>query len=221
MKHTLLVMSLAAVIWSPMGGEAAEFNRFLPGGTRIAAVAVQNRSRQPVSTAGLDAVLREFLRQQGFDAVTLPMQPPADLDHLARQAQCSYILITDIVEVRKTIPPLSNIPRALGALFGVETKPAPASYVAEVEFRLFAMDEVLPRISTTVTGKTGRLRSAYSEASGGLPGFAFRREMHESVEAGDEDQPYERFQAEKSALAASLDRVARALRTVIANSPNG
>ena len=39
-------------------------------------------------------------------------------------------------------------------MFGAKTRPAPGSYVAVVEFRLFATDEVLPRISTMMSGKT-------------------------------------------------------------------
>jgi hypothetical protein len=107
----------------------------------------------------LDSILARLLRSEGLLPVFLAFQPPADVEYAARKADCDYILYTDIVAVRQTAR--SQFSKALRMISGVG-RPRVMAYadhgpiVAEIEFRLFFLDEVLPRISTTVTATSGK-----------------------------------------------------------------
>jgi hypothetical protein len=212
----VLLLAVAAGGWSQITSPVTEINLsrsikegvFVthPAATRIAAVAIQNRSVQPISTTGLDAIIAKLLRQQALDAVTLAFEPSADVEHQARLASCGYILYTDIAEVGKSVrTQLGSIMR----MFGAKTMPAPESYVAVVEFRLFAMDEVLPRISTMTSGKTGRF--SVDQRS-----LALRSDGAGATAEPEEDSDRNpRLRAQRLALVAALERVARTVRITI------
>jgi len=86
----VLLLAVTAEGWSQITSGVTEINLsrsikegvFVthPAATRIAAVAIQNRSVQPISTTGLDAIIGKLLRQQALDAVTLAFEPSADAD---------------------------------------------------------------------------------------------------------------------------------------------
>jgi hypothetical protein len=185
--------------------------------TRIAAVAIQDRSVRPISTSGMDATIRSVLGKQGFEAVTLTFAPPADVEYQARLAGCSYILYTDIAAMRKSAGrQIGNVMRMLSGPFGVESEPSPDTYVADVEFRLFGMDEVLPRISTTVSGKTSSSGLRRSYVASDQFNWADRSDSARgTTDPENEDEPNAQLQAKRLAVTAALERVAREVRTTI------
>jgi hypothetical protein len=212
-----LMLTVMASGWSQMTSRFPENNASQSRVTRIAVVAIQNRSAQPISTTGLDATIHDLLLREELDVATVAFRAPADVEYQARLAGCNYILYTDIAEVRKSFTlRIGNIGRKLERPFGVKTSPGPDSYVAVVEFRLFAVDEVLPRISTMVSGKTGRLRPKSNDAASHELSFAFQGDSAgETAEPGDEDAAARQLQGKRMALAAALKRVAKAVRTTI------
>lgn len=127
------------------------------GADRIGVVAIQNHSTRKVPLEFATETLAEMLRRSGFAATMLAFQPPADVQHAARSAQCNYILYSEVVRVSKTAgAQMSRAMQNMGKPFGAKG-PGPTQTVeAEVEFRLFGIDEVLPDLSATVQGKTSK-----------------------------------------------------------------
>jgi len=121
---------------------------------RVCAVGVQDRARVPAGTSDLDALLEGAIVERGFEVVVLPFDRPADVEYAAREKGCTYILYTDIARADETAG--SRVCRAFKRLGGGD---GAATMNAEVEFRLFRVDEVLPIVSTSVAGKStgGRL----------------------------------------------------------------
>jgi hypothetical protein len=125
---------------------------------RICVVAVQDRSKQGVSFADVNAMLASMLVSEGLQAVPLAFQPLADVEYAAQKANCDYILYTDIVGIRETVR--SQFMRALQRFSG--SRADDVRTIAEIEFRLFSLDEVLPRLSTALTASDKRAGPAPS-----------------------------------------------------------
>lgn len=194
MKHSSRVIGLAsALLFAAVSGSASD-KAAQP--IRIGVVSVQDRSEQGISADGLDTVLARLLRSEGLLPVFLAFQPPADVEYAARRAECDYILYTDIVAVRQTAR--SQFAKALRMISGV-ARPRVMAYadhgpiVAEIEFRLFFLDEVLPRISTTVTAKSSKTE----------PGRSGSATVHRPIQ---------------SALAAALAREVQMIRTGVSSN---
>jgi hypothetical protein len=119
---------------------------------RIGVVAVQDRSKQDISYPDVDGILASLLRSEGLVPVPLAFQPTADVEYAARRAQCDYILYTDIVSIRETAR--SQFTRALQRMGG--GREDNGRTVAQIEFRLFSVNEVLPRLSTMLRASENR-----------------------------------------------------------------
>jgi hypothetical protein len=143
----------------------------LTGAVRIGVVAIQNHSTRKVPLELATSTLEEMLRKQGFATTALAFQPPADVQYAARQAKCDYILYSEVVRV--TRPAGAQMARAMqnmGKPFGGKGAGSLQTVEAEVEFRLFGLEEVLPDLSTTVQGKTRK------DAGEKLPSVSVRLE---------------------------------------------
>jgi hypothetical protein len=124
---------------------------------RICAVVVQDRSKVPASTSGLDDAISGAIAKHGIEVVNVNFDPPADVEYAARVKGCSHILYTDIVRAKENAgsPACRLFKRMIAA-------DRTATMTAEIEFRLFRLDEVLPLVSTSATGKfTGRRLSPH------------------------------------------------------------
>jgi hypothetical protein len=149
-------------------GPVAAVDAVLPAVTpqkeivRIGYVPIRDYSGRVKDTADLNSQLNDRLKALGFQTVELAFQPPAELEETARQAGCHYVLYADIIAMRQ--PMLDK----LGSAFHAKTVHAEV----EIEFRLFGMDEVFPRVSTSITarGKARRMAPAASQ----LPRSALR-----------------------------------------------
>lgn len=129
-----------------------------PAAVRVGAVAIQDHAGRSLGYSALDRRLLGLLRNAGFHAVPLRFQPAADLESAARQADCAYILYTDILDIHRSGgPPIGKAVRGIGGtLAGNEGSRKKDIWEAEVEFRLFAVGQVLPVLSTSVKGKNGK-----------------------------------------------------------------
>ena len=119
---------------------------------RIGVVAIQDRKGHALGTVALENRLLSLVKGAGYEGVPLRFQPAADVDHQARQAGCAYILYTDIVDVHRTT----------GTAVANAVSPSKKRDIweAEVEFRIFSLDQVQPLLSTTVTGRNGKSHPA-------------------------------------------------------------
>jgi hypothetical protein len=174
-----------------------------PAAARVCTVAVQDRLETGAPTEELDAAIQSELARAGIDAVGLHFQPAADLDHTARAAGCGFTLYTDVVRAG------SRSADTLAAAVRNMFTSGPNKAEAELEFRLFAIDRVLPLISTSVTGTSS--------------GRKLRPHVVSRVEFGDARMPSGQGstateRAATSALMAAVERevslVRRALRAV-------
>jgi hypothetical protein len=140
MQHPIFRISVAVFLCG-MAGFAAKK-------PRVGVVAIQDRKDHGLGNAALEAKLLSLLRSAGFDSVPLRFQPAADVDHEARQAGCAYILYTVIVDVHRTT--------ATAVANAVTSSKKRDIWEAEVEFRIFAVDQVQPLLSTQVTGRNAK-----------------------------------------------------------------
>jgi hypothetical protein len=129
-----------------------------PTAVRLGVVSIQDHAGRSLGYSALDGRLLGLLRSAGFHAVPLRFQPAADLESAARQADCLYILYTDILDIHRTAgPPIGKAVRGIGGtLAGNEHSRKKDIWEAAVEFRLFAVGQVLPVLSTSVTGRNGK-----------------------------------------------------------------
>src|SRR5262245_4703178 len=113
---------------------------------RVGAVEIRDHGGRSIGFDALDKRLLLLLRNAGFHAEKLRFAPPADVEYAARQANLTHILYTDVVDIRRTA----------GAQMGNVLRAKPDrkdEWVAEIEFRLFAVDQVRPVFSGLVNGK--------------------------------------------------------------------
>ena len=179
MKVTILLVVAAAA--GTLHGENE-----VRDGRSICAVAVQDRSQAPVSTVGLDELVRRAIIDRGLDVRTVEFDRPADVEHAAREKGCSHILYTDIIRANE-----SAGSRTCRAIKRVMAADGGATMNAEVEFRLFAVDDVLPLVSTSVKGKA-RARQLYPKVSSRVvelqqadPGVATATHQHRTAALSD------------------------------------
>ena len=217
MKHAVLMKRwpvLAIVLLYPASSGLA-VKRLLG---RVGVVAVQDHANAPLDQHSLNGRLAKLLKDNSFDAVQLSFKPAADLEYEAGQVQCTHILYTDIVSIR----------RAGGAQL-VEGMKSFASNIrpldiweAEVEFRLFKVNEVLPLLSTTVTGRNARSKATAATAPPAVefePLASAQPGTPQMLSVGDvftEVTPTEdsgRIRKHKNvAVAAALERVVKGVR---------
>ena len=122
---------------------------------RIGVVTIQDRKGHGLGIPALQGRLLGLIRGAGYDGVTLNFQPAADVEAQARQAQCGYILYTDVVDVHRTSG--TQVANAVTASRKRDI------WVAEVEFRIFAVDRAQPLLSTSVTGRNAKSHPAKPE----------------------------------------------------------
>lgn len=202
-----------------------------PAAVRIGVVAIQDHAGRSLGYSALDAKMLGLLRGAGFEPVPLRFQPAADLEATARDAGCAYILYTDIIDIHRTTGPhLGGAVRGIGGtLSGNERSRGRDIWEAEVEFRLFAVGQVLPVLSTSVTGRNSKSHAATvkntpAKSSGDTSAAAARPEPNTTPEPNIllDATPVEetgRQRKHKSvAVAAALDRAAKLLRERI-NQP--
>lgn len=119
---------------------------------RMGVVAIQDRGHHELGYTALNGKLLSLVKGSGFDGVLLKFQPAADLEHAAREAGCTYILYTDVVDVHQTAgTQVANV---------VTASKKRDTWEAQVEFRVFKIDQVQPLMSTTVTGKNAKSKPA-------------------------------------------------------------
>ncbi len=124
---------------------------------RIGVVPIQDHQGRSLHFGAIDARFAGLLRGQGVEVTPLRFQPAADVDHQAREAHCDYVLYTDIVDIRK-----AGGAQFVKAVHGALNPDAPRGrdiYEAEIELRLFSMDEAQPKLATSVTGRTDKKKS--------------------------------------------------------------
>jgi hypothetical protein len=124
---------------------------------RVAVVAIQDRGHHSLGDSALNARLLNLVKGSGFEATALQFQPAADVEHAAREAGCDYILYTDLVDVHHTTG--TQVANTVSGSHKRDT------WDAEVEFRLFAVDQVQALLSTTVTGKNAKSRPGKTGAA--------------------------------------------------------
>jgi hypothetical protein len=117
---------------------------------RIGIVAIQDRKGHALVSSPLDGRLLSLLKNAGFEAAPLRFQPAADVEYQAREAGCTYILYSDVVDVHKTTG--TQVVNAVSASRKRDI------WDAEVEFRIFAVDQVQPLLATSVTRRNAKSR---------------------------------------------------------------
>jgi hypothetical protein len=118
---------------------------------RIGYVQVRDHSGRVADVAVLNEQLSARLNSAGYETVELRFQSPAAVEAAARRAGCQYILYTEVLEVRR--PASDKVAAVVLKLAG--SRPVEHSAEVEVQFRLFGMDEIFPRVagSTSARGK--------------------------------------------------------------------
>jgi hypothetical protein len=129
----------------PGKGEAKPVN------ARICAVALQDHGGRAVGYSDLDKRHLKLLKEAGFQPVAIPFQPSADLERAARDTSCRYILYSDIIDMRRTAG--GQLASAVKGVTGTQGKTKREIWEAEVEFRLFVLDQVQPLLSTSTRGR--------------------------------------------------------------------
>jgi hypothetical protein len=121
------------------------------GAVRIGYVQVRDHSGRVPNVAVLNEQLSARLNTAGYETVELRFQSPATVEAAARRAGCQYVLYTEVLEVRR--PASDKVAGMMLKLAGS----GPVEHLTEVEvqFRLFGMDEIFPRVagSTSARGK--------------------------------------------------------------------
>jgi hypothetical protein len=201
MKKAALKSAFVAI--ASIAGSVASGSEFGPGSGRICAVAIQNRSKLPMNTDGMDDLVERAMTVAGFEVVNLAFDPPADVEYAARTRGCSHILYTDLVHTKASAgSPACRAFRRLTAADNTTTANA------EIEFRLFRVDEVLPVVSTSVRGKaSGQHLSPYVSSR-----------VIDFYEVSPEPSPT-KHPLQMAALSDAFKSQARVLRRVMSTTP--
>lgn len=115
---------------------------------RLCAVALQDHGGKAIGFSDLDKRNLKLLKEAGFAPVAIPFQPSADVERAAREKSCTYILYTDIIDMRRTAG--GQISNAVKEVAGSKKREI---WEAEVEFRLFQIDQVQALMSTSTRGR--------------------------------------------------------------------
>ncbi len=120
-----------------------------PSSVRLCVVAIQDRAFTGLPTAAHDEVLAIALGKTGMKAELLGFRPMAAVEHEARDRGCNYFMYTDVVRAEKLAR--SKLSGGMKRMVGVR-KP-PSLYEAELEFRIFRIDGVMPFVAEAITGR--------------------------------------------------------------------
>jgi len=201
-----------------------------PIAARVGVVPIQDHAGRSLGYSALDSKMLGLLRSAGFQPVPLRFQPAADLEAAARAADCAYILYTDIIDIHRTTGPhIGDAAREIGGtLSGHERSRGRDIWEAEVEFRLFAVGQVLPVLSTSVTGRNSKSHSSTvkntpPKAAGDTSATArpepnATREPNILLDATPVEETGRQRKHKSVAVAAALDRAAKLVRERI-NQP--
>lgn len=121
-----------------------------PGVIRIGVVRINNKTDRSVSTDNLRERLVNEIQGSGVEAVNLNAISQREADVEARAKQCDFILYTDLTVMKMSAA------KSLGGLLGRATGVGSGSMgktEAKVEFKLFAVSDGAPRLSSAATAK--------------------------------------------------------------------
>jgi hypothetical protein len=124
-----------------------------PGAVRIAAVAIQNKAKQAaVNPAAYEHMIAQ-LKEARLDVVPLAAGPAESVQAKAAEAQCDYVLYTEVASVDK--PAAGKVGRLLRKAPVVGQVPGGDAYEARVDYRLVPVGSASPALASTAVGKTG------------------------------------------------------------------
>ena len=189
---------------------------------RIGVVAIQDHEGRSLGFQALNNRLVLLLKNAGYRPVALEFQPSADVEHAARQLGCTHILYTDIVEIRKSAGP--QITTALHSVGGTDDGKHRDIWEAEVEFRLFAIDQVQALLSSSVNGKNQK-HSPTTAPAEVIPvssaGSMTRPEPDMLAAATPVEEPGRLKKHKTVAVATALEREAKLLKSYFDKAPAG
>jgi hypothetical protein len=119
-----------------------------PGTIRIGVLQINNKTDRSVSTDNLREQLINEIEGNGLEAVKLNAISPREAEVEARAKQCDFILSTDITALK--LSAAKSIGGFLGRATGVSSG---GKTEAKVDFKLFAVGEPTPRLSSAATAK--------------------------------------------------------------------
>ncbi len=217
MRFVFLSLSVTLLSFQHSSAVAAE-----PSPVRVGAVAIRDHAGRSIGFSALDARMVSQLKKAGLQAVTLPFRPAADMDHAARQAKCDYILYTDILDIRKTAgSQISDKVKDAGeSLSGNQSSKSRDTWEAEIEFRLFAIDQVAPLLSSSVNGKNTRSKPGSTPpAPADTTSVLSVADANILTEATPQEETGRQKKHKSVAVAAALEREVKMVKERIRNPP--
>ena len=183
---------------------------------RIGVVAIQDRKQHALGASALDGRLLNLVRSAGFEAAPLRFQPAADVEHQAREAGCAYILYTDVMDVHKTTGT-----QVVNAVSASKKKDI---WEAEVEFRIFALDQAQPFMATSVTGRNVKSKAHAANATPAPAPATATLSVSESnvlTEATPMEETGRQRKHKSVAVASALEREVKMVRDRIRQPASG
>jgi hypothetical protein len=116
-----------------------------PGSLLVGVVQFNNKAGRPVSLDSLRQRLIANITGAGIDAIPLNASSQMEAEAEAKVKQCDFILYTDIAALK-----MNKIGGMFGSITGVQNV---AKTEAKLEFRLFAVGESTPRLSSNASAK--------------------------------------------------------------------
>jgi hypothetical protein len=184
---------------------------------RICAVMIQDHGGNSLAFSSLNKRLVAIIQAAGYEAMSVQFRPAADVDHDARTGGCKYILYTDVAEIRHAGgPQMTDAMRAAGsAVAGNGKSKGRDIWEADVEFRLFSIDEVPPLLAKSVTGRNGKSStkaSAEAEPAASRSVSPQRPEPDMLTQTTPIDQDGRMKKHKSVAVAAALEREVKVVR---------
>jgi hypothetical protein len=121
-----------------------------PGVIRIGVAQINNKTDRSVSTDNLRGRLVNEIQGTGLEAVGLNAISQREAEAEARAKQCDFIVYTDLTALKLSAA------KSLGGFLGRATGVGSGSMgktEAKVEFKLFAVGDASPRLSSAATAK--------------------------------------------------------------------
>ena len=132
---------------------ATKVSQKAPGSTRIGAVAIGNQANQAVpSSTGYNQLVAQLQSAQ-FDVVSLASGTPEAVQQKAREADCDYVLYTDLASLEK--PATGKVGGFLHKAPGLGHMTGGDALEARVSYQLVPAGGGSPVLSSSITGKTG------------------------------------------------------------------
>src|SRR6185369_10823402 len=116
-----------------------------PGTPLVGVVQLNNKANRPVPLDSLRTRLIGQIAGSGVDAIPLNASSQMEAEAEAKVRQCDFILYTDIAALK-----MNKLGGMLGGLTGGSMVPKTE---AKLEFKLFAVGEKTPRLSSTASAK--------------------------------------------------------------------